>query len=213
MKGKYNFSRKHWITIAICFVLFLLTNAATSDSENVILPILSEANGWDYYGKVLQFATIAGCVSIIGNIILGKVCEKFGAKMLIVVSLFATAGFVFLYGTATSYTLLVIGLIGTICFGQSFSYLGGNAIIANWFPHKKGLAMGFVSVGPPAATVVMVSALTFLIKHTSVKGGIYTICGVLILTAVICIFFIHDTPEQVGCTPDNLSEEEIKALA
>lgn len=212
MKEKYNFSARHWSMIGICFLLCLLANAVTSDSENVILPLLSDANGWDYYGKVLTFATIAGCTSIVGNLILGKICEKKGAKFMTVLSLFAAAIFVFLYGTATTYPLLVIGLIGTICFGQSISFLGANAIIASWFPYKKGLAMGFVTIGPPAATVMMVSALTFLINHVGIKGGIYTICGVLIAIAVLCIIFVHNTPEEVGCTPDNLSKQEIEAL-
>ncbi len=212
MKEKYNFSARHWSMIGICFLLCLLANAVTSDSENVILPLLSDANGWDYYGKVLTFATIAGCTSIVGNLILGKICEKKGAKFMTVLSLFAAAIFVFLYGTATTYPLLVIGLIGTICFGQSISFLGANAIIASWFPYKKGLAMGFVTIGPPAATVMMVSALTFLINHVGIKGGIYTICGVLIAVAVLCIIFVHNTPEEVGCTPDNLSKQEIEAL-
>ena len=206
MKEKYNFSARHWSMIGICFLLCLLANAVTSDSENVILPLLSDANGWDYYGKVLTFATIAGCTSIVGNLILGKICEKKGAKFMTVLSLFAAAIFVFLYGTATTYPLLVIGLIGTICFGQSISFLGANAIIASWFPYKKGLAMGFVTIGPPAATVMMVSALTFLINHVGIKGGIYTICGVLIAVAVLCIIFVHNTPEEVGCTPDNLKQ-------
>ena len=210
MKDKYNFSRRHWGTIVMCFLLFFISNAVTSDSENVLLPLLSADNGWDYYGKVLTFASVAGCVSIAGNLILGKVCEKLGAKFLIISGLLATACFVFLYGRATSYPALVIGLIGTICFGQSISFLGGNAIIASWFPRKKGLAMGFVTVGPPAATVAMVSALTFLIGKTGVRGGIYTICGVLIVAAAACALFIHNTPEQVGCTPDNLSPEVIK---
>ena len=212
MKEKYNFSARHWSMIGICFLLCLLANAVTSDSENVILPLLSDANGWDYYGKVLTFATIAGCTSIVGNLILGKICEKKGAKFMTVISLFAAAIFVFLYGTATTYPLLVIGLIGTICFGQSISFLGANAIIASWFPYKKGLAMGFVTIGPPAATVMMVSALTFLINHVGIKGGIYTICGVLIAVAVLCIIFVHNTPEEVGCTPDNLNKQEIEAL-
>ena len=212
MKEKYNFSARHWSMIGICFLLCLLANAVTSDSENVILPLLSDANGWDYYGKVLTFATIAGCTSIVGNLILGKICEKKGAKFMTVLSLFAAAIFVFLYGTATTYPLLVIGLIGTICFGQSISFLGANAIIASWFPYKKGLAMGFVTIGPPATTVMMVSALTFLINHVGIKGGIYTICGVLIAVAVLCIIFVHNTPEEVGCTPDNLNKQEIEAL-
>ncbi len=212
MNKKYNFSGRHWLTIAICFLLFMLANAVTSDSENLILPIWASDHQIDY-ALILPLITVAGCVSIIGNLILGKVCEKMGAKFLIILCLIATACFVFIYGTSTNRIVLLIGLIGTVCFGQSLSYLGANAVIANWFPHKKGLAMGFVSVGPPVATIVMMLGLKAVITHAGVHGGIYTICAVLIVVAVICAIFIKNTPEQIGCTPDNMTEEELELLA
>ena len=34
----------------------------------------------------------------------------------------------------------------------------------------------------------------------------------LIAVAVLCIIFVHNTPEEVGCTPDNLNKQEIEAL-
>ena len=203
MKEKISYTWKHWLTIFLCFALFLVANASTSDSENIILPKLAAANGWDY-SLVLSLATVAGVSSVFGSLLLGKLCEKFGGKVSIILGLLLTSLFVFIYGTATSYPVFVLGLIGTICCGQSVSFFGANSIVANWFPRTKGLAMGFISVGPPVGTIVMVSILNTIIAKTSVKGGVIAIVAVLIFMAIISLTLIHNTPEEIGTTPDNL---------
>jgi len=121
MKQKYNFSKRHWLVVILCFLLFLLANAVTSDSENVILPKLAAANGWDY-SLVLTLATVAGCTSVVGSFILGRICEKKGGKFAIILGLGLSAFFVFLYGTSKSLLVFVIGLFGTICCGQAVSF-------------------------------------------------------------------------------------------
>ncbi len=205
---KYNFSRRGWSIIIICFFLYLLTAACTSDGENVILPKLAAANGWDYT-KVLNLATAAGCLSVAGNLLLGRVCEKKGPKFSIILGLLASALFVFLYGSSGSIRIYTIGLFGAICCGQSISFFGASALIANWFPKKKGLAMGIVTVGPPIATITMVSVMNFLLGSLGLKKGVVVISAVLLIAAVICFLLVRDTPEECGETPDNMAKEEL----
>lgn len=197
--------------IFISFCLYLLTAACTSDGENVILPKLAAANGWDYT-KVLSLATAAGALSVIGNLLLGKICEKKGPKFSIILGLLTSACFVFLYGSATNLTVYAIGLFGAICCGQSISFFGASALIANWFPRKKGLAMGIVTIGPPVATIAMVSVMNSLLGSLGLKKGVVVISAVLLLVALFCLFAVHDTPEECGETPDNMPKEELEKL-
>ena len=197
--------------IFISFCLYLLTAACTSDGENVILPKLAAANGWDYT-KVLSLATAAGALSVIGNLLLGKICEKKGPKFSIILGLLTSACFVFLYGSATNLTVYAIGLFGAICCGQSISFFGASALIANWFPRKKGLAMGIVTIGPPVATIAMVSVMNSLLGSLGLKKGFVVISAVLLLVALFCLFAVHDTPEECGETPDNMPKEELEKL-
>lgn len=183
--------------------MFMLANAVTADSENVILPKLAAANGWDY-SRVLSLTTVAGCSSVIGSLLLGKLCEKMGGKFSIIFGLIASAFFVFLYGTSKSLLVFAFGLFGTICCGQSVGFFGANSVVANWFPKKKGLAMGIISIGPPAATIFMVSVLNSIIGKAGLTGGIITLCAVCLVVAVVCFFLVRNTPEEVGETPDNL---------
>lgn len=208
---KYNFSRKHWMNILLCFFLLILNNVCTTDGENVILPRLAQANGWDYT-KVLMLASAAGCLSVVGQLLIGKICARKGAKFTIVLCMFLTAGCLILYGSANHMWVYALGLFGVICCSTSYSYIGANALIANWFPRKKGIAMGFVSVGAPVSTIVMVSTLTFLINAVGLLRGVMIISLVLVAVAVICIFAVHDKPEMCGETPDNISREELEQV-
>ena len=209
--SKYNFGKRHWMNILLCFFLFVLNNACMADGENVILPRLSALNGWDY-SNVLMVAALAGILGVGGQLLMGKVCEKKGPKFTIILSLLLTAGFLMMYGSARYMWVYAVGLLGTACFAPSFSYMGGNVLITNWFPRKKGLAMGFVSMGSPVSTIIMVSLLTLLMTALGVSRGVMVICIVLIVVAVICIFTVYDKPEMCGETPDNMSREELTKL-
>lgn len=208
---RYNFGKRGWSIIAICFVLYLLTAACTTDGENIILPKLAAANNWQYT-RVLTLASAAGCASVLGNLLLGKVCEKKGPKFAIMLGLIGSAVFVYLYSTASQIWVYAVGLFGAICCGQSISFFGASALIANWFPRKKGLAMGIVTVGPPVATISMVSVMNYLMNNMGLKMGVLIISGVLAVVALICLAFVKDTPEECGCTPDNMPAESLEAL-
>ncbi len=174
----------------------------------MILPRLAAQNGWDY-ADVLLLVTVAGIVSVAGQLILGRICGRKGPKFTIVLCLFLTAGFMLLYGSARHMWFFAIGLFGAVCCAQSFSYIGANALIANWFPKKKGIAMGFVSMGAPVSTIVMVSVLTLLINGMGLFRGMLVVSAILAAMAVVCLFVVHDKPEQCGETPDNIPLEEM----
>lgn len=207
----YNFGKRGWSIIAVSFVLYLLTAVCTTDGENIILPKLAEANGWQYT-TVLTLASAAGCASVLGTALLGRICERKGPKFSILLGLIGSAVFVYLYATATYIGVYFVGLFGAICCGQSISFLGASALIANWFPKKKGLAMGIVTIGPPVATISMVSAMNILMNTMGLKAGILVISGVLVVVALTCLAFVKDTPEECGCTPDNLPLESPSGL-
>ena len=118
----------------------------------------------------------------------------------------------FFHGSATNLTVYAIGLFGAICCGQSISFFGASALIANWFPRKKGLAMGIVTIGPPVATIAMVSVMNSLLGSLGLKKGVVVISAVLLLVALFCLFAVHDTPEECGETPDNMPKEELEKL-
>ncbi len=197
--------------IVFCFLLYIINNAITSDGENVILPKLAAANGWEY-AHVLLIASVAGCLSILGQLVMGRICAKKDARFTIVLCLCLSAFFLLLYGSAQTMWVYAVGLFGVICCSMSYSYMGANALIANWFPTKKGIAMGFVSVGAPVSTVCMVSVLTLSVNRLGLPVTVRILSGVLLVLALVCLLWIRNRPEEYGETPDGLPLEEVQAL-
>ena len=119
---------------------------------------------------------------------------------LIVIAVLTAA--VFAWGfvtTPAAYTVVVLLINGftygvVLCFG---------ILAANWFPTKKGLAIGWITMGYNVATVSANWILTFGWKHFGFHGGfnIVAICGVL--TFIFVLLAARENPEDVGANPDN----------
>ena len=94
-----------------------------------------------------------------------------------------------------------------------YSLTAANTIQANWFPRKKGLALGWSTIGYPLCTMIFPFASNVLMGRFGVEGMFTAIAVFVLVFAVISIFWCRNTPEEVGCAPDNdpLSAEEIKA--
>ncbi len=183
--------------------MFFSYNAVTSDGMNIILPRLADTRGWNYE-SVLSLATLAGCISVPGQLVFGKVCSKMGARFTIVLSMLLSAFFLFLYGHAKVIPLYVIGLCGTVTCSSTFAYIGGSALIANWFPKKKGVASGFTGIGIPFASATSVALFTFFFNHFGMEQTISVISLLFVVFALICLTVVRNTPQEYGEYPDNI---------
>ena len=47
-------------------------------------------------------------------------------------------------------------------FSSCYAYIGGGALVANWFPKKKGLAMGYTTMGNNFASAFFVPMISHL---------------------------------------------------
>ena len=195
------FSKRHWLVIAAGFVMFYFYNASTSDGMNVIVPRLAQERGWDY-AYTLSFATLAGCVSVFGQLLFGLLCRKLGPRKTISIALALAAGFFALYGFAWSIPVYVVALCGVVSCSSAYSYVGVSSLIANWFPEKKGIASGYSSMGTPASTATSVAALTFLFGRVGFTPVMAAVAAVLLALAVLSFLLLRDTPEECGELPD-----------
>lgn len=209
-RRKNNFSKKHWMIIIIGFFLFFLYNASASDGMNVIVPQLAADRGWNYE-YMLSFATLAGMISCVFVIFLGKLAEKIGPRIMICVSLVITGIFFVIYGHAASITMYVVALCGVVSCSSAFSYVGVSSLVANWFPTKKGIAQGFAAMGCPFSSMTTVALLTFAFRAFGYRPSMIVCAIVMGAMAVICLILLRDTPEECGEYPDSIPPEERSA--
>lgn len=164
---------------------------------------LQEAHGWSRAVVMMAF-TINGAISPIPMILGGKLVDRGGAKLAILLggSMFGI-GF-FLTGLSSAPWMLYLSYGVLTGLGQGIAYSGtiGNTI--KLFPDKKGLAAGIVTAGYGGGTIIAAPIAGYLIQSSGVASAFNTMGIVYLIIIVGCGLFIKAAPvgyQPVGWTP------------
>lgn len=213
-KVRYNFGTKGWIIILYSILLLYFMTGMTVDGLNAIVPGIANLRGWDHH-TILSISTPASIIALILTMFFGLFIQRFGLKRVTTITMVLASACMIWYGNATSIVSYAISLTLMITFVNGFSTICGFSIIANWFPKKKGVVLGFTTMGMNLASASIVIVLTFFSKLFSANpmGNIshsITAIGVIILiVAILTHFFIKVTPEEAGLYPDNEVNEDL----
>lgn len=205
------FGLKGWNIILLIGVMLLLCSGIANDGMNITVAGLSAKNNWDQ-ATLLQYSSYATLISIVLILIVAKICEKIGAKKVVLLGLILGAVCYIWYGCAAT----LAGFTISFCLAQTFTYsaawTAGGIYMAMWFPKKKGLAMGWATMGNNLCTAVYVSILSALSLRLGITKGI-VIISIVILVVALWAAFSKPRPELAGATPDNvpMSTEEIES--
>ena len=77
---------------------------------------------------------------------------------------------------------------------MAFCYIANMNVISNWFPKKKGIAMGWVTIGFPLSAAITTPLVTKLLEAGGLEKVYTTYAIVAAVFAVIAFAFIRDYP-------------------
>jgi OFA family oxalate/formate antiporter-like MFS transporter len=192
-------------------MLFFATGTSV-DGLNVTVQGLAALHGWEV-ATLLGFSTLSGLVSILGMFVFGLICAKIGARLTSVIGLILGGASYIWYGNVRSITGYAVALCLVSVFANVHAWIGGGAYMSSWFPKKKGLALGWATMGNNLASAFIVIILT---GFSSLFGGIQgavTAVGLIMIVSALWGWFIPDRPELAGVTPDNqpMDKDQIEA--
>lgn len=201
---KSNFGAKGWGILILTFFSILLMSNIIYDSLNVTIPVFG-GMGWNV-GLLYMFSTVAAWISVIGAGVWGAICGKKTCRLAWTVSLIVCAAGCLIWSQADNtgsvpvyFVALAVANIG----GMGFAYIASLNVVSNWFPRKKGLAMGWVTIGFPLSAVIATPLCSALVGGLGLTG-IYVMYAVLCLILAILVWiFVRDYPEEKGAFPDN----------
>ena len=201
-KVSYNFGKKGWILICFEVVLLFFMTGLTVDGLNIIVPQMAAFHGWDI-NVLLSISTPAGIIALFLVMFWGKFIEKFGLKQVTVATMFLAAIATVLYGNSVSVAMYAVTLVAMVTLINAFSVICGFAICTNWFPTKKGIVMGFTTIGMNLASACISIILNALTSKSNIAMAL-TVMGIVIAAVgVLGALFVKATPEEAGCYPDN----------
>lgn len=211
---KYSFGSKGWGIVAFCFFLFWVGSGTPVLSLNVIMAKYNEMHGWDI-ALMNSFATVANLISIAAAAFFAWWCSKKGPKAIIAFGCALGAVSMYMWGRCTSLTQYAIWISIVTLASSAYCQIGLASLVANWFPNKKGLAMGWITTGACTMALTYIPSQNFMIRHFSFAASFDLYASAFVILTLICIFFIKNTPEEAGFFPDNdrsMTLEKVEAL-
>ena len=103
---------------------------------------------------------------------------------------------------AASPVYLIMLCLANIC-GMGFNYIASLNVVSNWYPTKKGLAMGVVTIGFPLSATIATPLCTALLMNIGLNGIYYMFSIICLVLGVLVFILVKDYPEQAGAYPDN----------
>jgi MFS family permease len=181
--------RQAWIIAVSLFIaLFFLWGGGYNTAPNFLAALL-KAFGWSH-GRV-SFITAGLSLAIgVSAPIAGWLLDRIEARFVMGTgALIAVIG-LFCASRSDSFEALLLSVILLgIGLGAS-TWLASATVIANWFPDRRGMALGIVTAGMEAGGMVMTFTVGSVIAAHGWRAGYFTVAvpGLLIVAPLLLIF-------------------------
>ena len=201
-----------WGMIIYSIFMYCFYAGWTADGLNIFTTAFQKTRGWDP-ATLLTLVAPGALMGVVGSGFFGQTIIKKGPRFVIVAGLVCFAASVFWFGRVTSLWQFAIAFMIMNFFGAGFGFIATGTLMTIWFPRKKGLALGWATMGFPLATAAFIPIIAFMFNRMGMASAATAWSGILVVFAVVGFFFVKDNPEQIGCYPDNepISQAEIKA--
>ncbi len=207
---KPNFGGKGWLLIIIGLLTFFL-NMSITGSMNVSAAVFIGSFGWTQT-QIMGAATVGQLVGVVVMFIVGNSIRKRSPRIfaLILGCIFGVCFFFvgFVNQLWQYYVLIILSALSVAVW----SFLCNVTLVGNWFPRKRGYAMGWVTMGMPLGTGITAMIMGQLMPRIGFRAMYFpfAIAGIVICIIEFCA--LKDFPQDCGCYPDNDKTLDPEAL-
>jgi MFS family permease len=134
----------------------------------------------------------------------GAVVDRFGARRVVIAGALVLGASLALTGVATRLWHLYVvyaltGSIGLAATGQ----VVGTAVVSRWFTRRRGTALSMLGSASMAGITLLVPVAMWCVLNIGWRATYVAFgAGVVLLLVPLAIWFVRDSPESVGLTPD-----------
>ena len=190
-----------WWIVAVCFLLLFLFAGAGFYSFSIFIKPIEEEFGWDRAAISLTMSINFLMGGVAGPFI-GKVIQRFGVKIIMIVGAICAGGCYMLVSLTQSlwYFYSIYALLAL--FSGGIGVIPASNLIARWFDRSRGTATGIAMVGIAAGGLILAPIVGVTTSCWGWKSS-FLFIGVLVWVLAlpaICIF-IKEYPADMGLLP------------
>ncbi len=211
---KYAFGARGWFLVLFGMLIIVLCTAIPA-TMNLAVNMFVE-KGFNRT-VLLSLQSYGGYGALIWFVVLGFITKggKTNYRYLEIAVGLIWAVSVALWGIIPNQAgFVTIYIISFLC-SQTMSLIVVNNLVANWFPKKKALVIGLITIGFTLGAGTGVLLFTTLLKNFGFVGS-YVFYGVAIAVLTVLGFVIlRNYPEECGGYPDNdhsMTREQADAM-
>lgn len=204
------FGRDGWGIIIYCAAMFWFYVGMVNDGSNITAPAFAAKTGIEY-SLVLSMGTIAGIVGFLFFILFGQINIKLGAKNTSAICMFLAGTFYIGLGMSNSIITYAICLCVVTGAVMSGGYISGGVLVAKWFPKRKGVVMGYTTMGHNLASAFYVPMIAFLVNTFGLQKGVMVPSVLVIILGIVGLCMVKNTPQERNMYPDNVTKEVYEA--
>ena len=209
MRGTHPRFYYGWVIVGVVLVVNTAANATASFTFGLfVIPMSDDLGisrgliGW------IPTARLAGAGA--SAFLLGRVVDRFGARMLLPVAAVITA--LTLYGVAQAnafvFVIILFGILGLVDFSTPGNVLT-SVPIAKWFVRLRGRATAIVTLGFAAG------GAGFALMHQQLIDAYgwrttFAVSGVIVVVMImpVALLLLRRQPEDLGLLPDGAAQSE-----
>ncbi len=204
------FGRDGWGIIIYCAAMFWFYVGMVNDGSNITAPAFAAKTGIDY-SVILSMGTIAGIVGFLFFILFGQINIKLGAKKTSAICMLLAGTFYMGLGMSNSLIMYAICLCVVTGSVMSGGYISGGVLVAKWFPKRKGMVMGYTTMGHNLASAFYVPMIAFLVNTMGLQKGVMVPSVLVMILGIIGLLMVKNTPQEANMYPDNVTKEVYEA--
>lgn len=210
-----NFGTKGWIIIGYAFLVFFV-NCLVGNGWQVAATYWEQSFGWNS-AMMISANSYGQIISVFTGLLIGRLMiKKVDAKIFSIIFGAITCLGVAFISYAPSYYMAVALVIIASCAVQNWAYSINPVFLANWFPRKKGLAMGWATIGIPLGAGLSSKIVVFVTERSNINMGLIVIALIGAIGIITTLVFVTTDPMKRGYNPDNdqtMTTEEARRMA
>lgn len=155
-------------------------------------------------GQIMVGITLMNAASAIMSPFVGRALDKYSIRWIVTIgAIVLAAGFLIISTASGIWTVLVSYMLMISIAVVLLGPMTASTLVAKWFTHNRGLAIGLSSVGTSLGGFIMPAVIAYmLIEYGWRQAHVYLAIIALIMIVPVSLWIIRNSPEDKGIAPE-----------